>query len=372
MELMKYIYFLTRVNRLGNAKIRNIVTRIGNGYDFLNCSRKDLRRIEGIDTGISEEIFLARQKIEEINKDFDEILLLAERKKINLTNIYCDDYPENLNHIYDSPVILYYKGKLTRKDKFSISVVGTRNPTEYGKYNCEVFSEKLSHLGLPVVSGFARGIDSIAHKTAVKNGNVTYAVLGSGVDVVYPYENGKLYNEIIENGAIVSEFPIGSKPEKVNFPKRNRVISGVGIGTLVIESGIKGGSILTAEFAIDQNKEVFAVPGYINSKQSAGTNDLIKRGQAKLVTSIDDIINELEQKLKPVLNRSACEKEDKIIKDLNYSEKRIYEVLDYKLKHIDEINEDTNLPVSDCLVSLLSLEFKGLIRQVPGKNFIKI
>jgi DNA processing protein len=369
---LKYVYFLSKVNKLGNTRIKNILSHLKTQYDFFQCSQNDLRKIEGIDFNISKEIISSRNNRASIENEFDSILKNAVKKNIYMISILDEDYPENLKKIFDAPVILYYKGKLDKKDKYSLSIVGTRTPTEYGKYTCEKFTEKLSALGIPVISGFARGIDSIVHKVCLKNENLTYAVLGSGVDIIYPSENRKLYNELIENGAVISEFPIGSQPEKVNFPKRNRIISGISLGSLIIESGIKGGSLLTAEFAIDQDKEVFAVPGYINSKQSEGTNEIIKNGHAKLVTNTDDILNELEIKLKPVLKKDLAEKEVKLVNDLNGNEKIIYDILEYEPVHIDKINEVTGLSISDCLVNLLSLEFKGIVRQTPGKNFIKI
>jgi len=372
LEQIKYVYFLTKVNKLGNTRIKNILNRLKDQYDFFNCSQNDLRKIEGIDLNISRDIKDSAEKKKIYDIECETIIRDAEKKSIKVLSLLDEEYPENLKKIYDSPVLLYYKGKLDVSDKYSLSIVGTRNPTEYGKYTCEKFTEKLSKLGIPVVSGFARGIDSIVHNVCLKNNNLTYAVFGCGVDVIYPSDNRKLYSELIERGAVISEFPVSSQPEKVNFPKRNRIISGIGLGSLIIESGIKGGSILTAEFAIDQNREVFAVPGYINSKQSQGTNDLIKRGQAKLVTEIDDILDELEIKLKPVLNRDVSKKEKELKEDLSVTEKKIYDSLCYEPVHIDSINELTGLSISDCLVSLLSLEFKGLIRQSPGKNFIKI
>lgn len=372
LEQIKYVYFLTKVNKLGNTRIRNILYHLNDPYDFFNCSQSDLRKIEGIDLNISREIRESAGKRKIYDIECENFINGAEKKNIKVLSILDEEYPENLRKIFDSPVLLYYKGKLDASDKYSLSIVGTRNPTEYGKYTCEKFTEKLSKLGIPVVSGFARGIDSIVHNVCLKNNNLTYAVFGCGVDVIYPSDNRKLYSELIERGAVISEFPVSSQPEKVNFPKRNRIISGISLGSLIIESGLKGGSVLTAEFAIDQNREVFAVPGYINSKQSQGTNELIKRGQAKLVTEIDDILDELEIKLKPVLNRDVIKKEKKLKEDLSDNERKIYDSISYEPVHIDSINELTGLSISDCLVSLLSLEFKGLIRQSPGKNFIKI
>jgi DNA processing protein len=192
--------------------------------------------------------------------------------------------------------------------------------------------------------------------------------------VIYPPENEKLYNEIIENGAVISEFELGTGPDKVNFPRRNRLISGISVGTLIIESGLKGGSLITAEFALDQNKEVFAVPGYIYSKKSEGCNNLIKKGQAKLIGSVEDIFSELNYKLdgflkKDMVNLKDIEKQNI---ELRIFEKSIIDILSSEPKHIDEINTATGLSISDCLVNLLSLEFKGLIKQLPGKYFLKI
>ncbi|MEO6693884.1 MAG: DNA-processing protein DprA [Ignavibacteria bacterium] len=371
-DTLKYIFFLTKVKNLGNKKIKNILNRIPDLKIFLKTGINDFRKIEGIDYNISGKIYTARENFSAFEKEFENILSDADKKKINILTIFDADYPENLRRIFDAPVILYYKGKLDWKDQYSLSIVGTRNPTEYGKYTCEKFTEQLSELGIPIVSGFARGIDSIVHKTCLKNNNLNYAVFGCGVDVIYPEENGKIYSALIEKGAVISEFPMGTKPDRVNFPMRNRIISGISLGTVVIESGMKGGSLLTAELAIDQDKEVFAVPGYINSRQSEGTNELIKKGHAKLVTCTDDIINEIEIKLRPILKKELIEREVVQIANLSNTEKTLFDAIEYEPLNIDTINEVTGLAISDCLVNLLSLEFKGLIRQIPGKNFTRI
>ncbi|MBK7160447.1 MAG: DNA-protecting protein DprA [Ignavibacteria bacterium] len=370
-EFLKYIYLLTQVNKLGNVKIRKLMNHFSSPENFYNCKINDLKRINGIDESISREILSGIRDKEKYFREFDEIFSRAERSEIKLVCISDKDYPENLKRIFDTPVLLYYKGKLSETDKYSLSIVGTRNPTEYGKYNCEKFTDELSGLNIPIVSGFARGIDTIVHKTCIKNKSLNYAVFGCGADVIYPYENKRLYSEVIECGAVISEFPLGAKPDKVNFPRRNRIISGISIGTIVVESGIKGGALLTAEIAVDQDREVFAFPGNISSKQSEGTNELIKRGHAKLITNIDDILNELEVKLKPILKKDYTAKTDVLTLNLSESENKIYSVLDYDPVHIDTINELTDLTISDCLVNLLTLEFKSLVRQVPGKYFMR-
>lgn len=370
-EFLKYIYLLTQVNKLGNVKIRKLMNHFSSPENFYNCKINDLKRINGIDESISLEILSGIKNKEKYFREFDEIFSRAERSEIKLVCISDIDYPENLKRIFDTPVLLYYKGKLSETDKYSLSIVGTRNPTEYGKYNCEKFTDELSGLNIPIVSGFARGIDTIVHKTCIRNKRLNYAVFGCGADVIYPYENKRIYSEVIECGAVISEFPLGAKPDKVNFPRRNRIISGISIGTIVVESGIKGGALLTAEIAVDQDREVFAFPGNISSKQSEGTNELIKRGQAKLITNIDDILNELEVKLKPILKKDYTAKTDVLTLNLSESENKIYSVLDYNPVHIDTINELTDLTISDCLVNLLTLEFKSLVRQVPGKYFMR-
>lgn len=371
MELLKYVFFLTRIKNLGNVKIRSICSHFSNPEDFFKCSYSELKKIEGIDSVISGEIINSISDKEKIFREYDRVCQNALRKGISMITIFDDDYPENLKKIFDAPVLLFYKGKLSDTDKYSVSIVGTRSPTEYGKYNCEKFTEGLSSLNVPVISGFARGIDTIVHKVCLKNNNLTYAIFGCGADVIYPYENRKLYYELSERGAVITEYELGAKPDKVNFPRRNRIISGISLGTLVIESGIKGGALLTAEIAVDQNKEVFALPGYINSRQSEGTNELIKRGQAKLVTEIDDILIELQTKLRPFNRKINTEETDSMNQSIDEKEKIILNVLDHEPVHIDRINELTSLSVPDCLVSLLSLEFKNFVRQLPGKYFIR-
>jgi DNA processing protein len=371
---LKYLYFLTKVKNLGNIKIKNILSRSRGFDENILFNYEELIRIEGINGIIASNIISAKQKLSSIEKEFEKNLKFSDKNGMKIISILDDEYPVNLKQIYDAPVILYYKGGLTRNDAFSLSIVGTRFPSEYGKNVCRKISEELSANMIPIVSGMARGIDSVAHKTAINNNNSTYAVLGSGLDVVYPKENEKLYDEICESGAVISEFELGTGPDKMNFPRRNRLISGISVGTLVIETGLKGGSLITAEFALDQNKEVFAVPGYIYSKKSEGCNNLIKKGQAKLIDSVEDIFSELNYKLDGFLKKDMVnlKEREKQYTELRIFEKSIIDVLSNEPKHIDEINTATGLSISDCLVNLLSLEFKGLIKQLPGKYFLRI
>jgi len=264
--------------------------------------------------------------------------------------------------------LLYTRGKFVDSDDYSIAVVGTRQPTNYGKIQAEKIVTDLVAQNITIVSGLARGIDSVAHTSALKNNGRTIAVIGSGLDVIYPAENKKLFNEIKEKGVIISEFNLGTIPNAENFPKRNRIISGLTLGTLVIETAITGGAMQTARLALDQNREVFATPGNLGVKQSEGTNILIQRGEAELVINAEDILTELELKLKPIIGKNI----PKPHKDLSIFEANIYNCLFNEPLQIDKIAEITNLSTSDCLVNLLSLEFKGMVKQLPGKMFMLI
>ncbi|MCX6166331.1 MAG: DNA-protecting protein DprA [Ignavibacteriae bacterium] len=226
-ENLKLIYFLTKVKNLGNVRIKSIISN-NKSIDEKRIFDFDwLRRIDGINEIIAGNILNAKKDFSSIAKDFDSKLEYSEKNGIKIISYLDEEYPVNLKNIYDAPVILYYKGNLSQSDAFSLSVVGTRNPSEYGNNVCKKFIEELSNNKIPIISGMARGIDSLAHKTSLDNNNITYAVLGCGIDVIYPPENKKLYNEIIEKGAVISEFDIGEGPDKVNFPRRNRVISGI-------------------------------------------------------------------------------------------------------------------------------------------------
>lgn len=369
---LKYLFFLTRVKNLGNVRIKRLIAITGGAREVFEMRQGELMGIDGIDRVIAGDIADARNREDELEKEFDAVIENCSKKNVKIVTIFDEDYPENLRNIFDAPVFLFYKGNLNELDKFSISVVGTRIPSEYGKIVCTNLVEGLSELGIPIISGMANGIDAIAHTAALKSNNITYAVLGSGVDMPYPPENERLYNKISESGAVISELDFGAIPDRQNFPRRNRIICGISLGTLVVESAMKGGSLITAQLALDQNKEVFAVPGYINSRNSSGTNELIKKGHAKMVTNVEDIVCELEYKLAPLIRKPREEKNQELVKTLNVTEQKIYSNLAYEPMNIDKINETTGLPVSDCLVNLLSLELKGLVRQIPGKNFMKL
>ncbi|MCX8057247.1 MAG: DNA-processing protein DprA [Ignavibacteria bacterium] len=357
---------LCEIEGLGVNKVRNLVNHFGSPLNAINADYVDLVEVEGINQTLAKRIVN-----ENINKKFfsksEEQINLLEKFKANIITFWDEEYPYYLRKIYDPPVYLFIKGNILEEDENAIAVVGTRNPTHYGKKITEKITSELVEQGITIVSGLARGIDTIAHQIAIQNKGRTFAVLGSGLDVIYPAENKKLFYSIIENGCLISEYLFGTKPDAMNFPKRNRIISGLSLGTVIIETDISGGAMLTARYALDQNREVFAIPGNIDVKQSRGTNYLIQTGQAKLITNVNDILEEFGERF---ISKEVKAKEIDT-SHLNIFEHKIYEILNSEPLHIDIIAEKTELTTSECLVHLLSLEFKNLVKSLPGKYFTK-
>ncbi len=318
-------------------------------------------------------------KIPDINKDhlqriisnrnsnkIDSVLRQIKDNQINTLTYLDKDYPVSLNYIYEKPLVLYYKGEFVEyKEELSIAIVGSRKATAYGKWACEKFTKDLVDLGVTIVSGLALGIDSIAHKTALKYGGRTIAVLGNGLDQIYPKNNSKLYDEISENGLLISEFPIGTQPLAYNFPQRNRIISGLSIGVVVIEAKEKSGSLITAHHGLEQGKDVFALPGNINSIYSGGTNKLIRDGAFPLL-SIDDILDQFSS-LKKRLENNKLEGIDH--KELSETEIKIVELLKEGPVHSDIITHKSGLPASTVLSVLTILELKGIIKELTSRTY---
>ena len=359
---------LLSIDGIGPGKIRNLLKQFRSLQNILSSDYKILTSVEGISTNLAKRIIQSKTAKEDIRKKVEEETGKLSKLGARIVTIWDSTYPSILKKIYDPPLMLYIIGEFTDQDNYAISVVGTRGPTCYGIIQCEKIVEDLAHQNITIVSGMARGIDSIAHKTALKNGSRTIAIIGSGLDVIYPPENKKLFNEIAERGVIISEYPLGTKPDAQNFPRRNRIISGLSLGCLVVETALSGGAMQTAAFALDQNWEVFAIPGNLGVRQSEGTNMLIQRGEAKLVRNAEDILVELELKLIPVIGKNI----PKPTVELNLFEEKILNSLDGEPLQIDNISLLTQLSTSECLVHLLSLEFKGLVKQLPGKIFSKL
>jgi DNA processing protein len=274
--------------------------------------------------------------------------------------------------------VLYVKGKLQPQDKYSIGIVGSRRASFYGLSSAERFASDLSALGYTVISGMARGIDTSSHKGALKAGGRTIAVMGSGFNQIYPSENKGLSEEIAQNGAVISEFPLDVLPLKQNFPRRNRVISGLSLGVLVVEAARNSGALITADFALEQGREVFALPGKVDSGTSFGTNGLIKQG-AKLVSCVEDIIEELEApvKKKPegsvILDEQVNDLEDCLQpqKNLAGEEAALYNIISPQPLQLDEIVDKTKMDVTKIADLLLRLQMRRLIKELPGKQFVR-
>jgi DNA processing protein len=364
-EQLTDLFLLLSIDGIGPGKFRNLLAKFRNTKNILSTDYQSLMNVEGISTNLAKRIRKASQERDQIEKFTEKELKKLDKLGGKLITIWDQEYPSILKKIYDPPILFYILGEFVESDQYSIAVVGTRQPTNYGKVHAEKISMELAKQGITIVSGMARGIDSIAQNAAIKSGGRTIAVIGSGLDVIYPAENKKLFEKISENGVVISEFSLGTKPDAQNFPRRNRIISGLSLGVVVIETGIQGGAMQTASLALDQNREVFALPGNVGVKQSDGTNLLIQKGEAKLITSADDVITELEIKLKPVLGKNIPKQQI----DLTLFEEKIINVMNSQPLQIDKIALLANLSTSDCLVHLLSLEFKGLIKQLPGKMF---
>ena len=284
-----------------------------------------------------------------------------------------EKYPKNLRNISDPPKLLYLMGELLPSDEKSIAIVGTRKASHYGKEIARRFANKLAHLGITIVSGMARGIDTAAHEGALEANGRTIAVLGTGLNNIYPQENKDLMYRIISSGAAISELKPDEKPAIWTFPRRNRIISGLSFGTIMVEGGYKSGAMITAKQALDQGREVFAVPGNIDSDLSRGPHWLIKQG-AKLIENVDDILEELLHVLKipPLDTTSIISNKQKIdISLLTFEEHLVFKELSYSPLHIDEIANISKLNISQLLVLLSRLEMKSLIRQLPGKLFLR-
>ena len=380
MSNFRTVYYLTKVEGLGPVRIKKLLEVFKCPDAVFDSPAKELIQVEGISEKIIRSIRAVNKNREKIDGCLDKIEKRMDSLKIGVLTYADDDYPDLLKKIFDPPVILYYRGEkadtIFKKLDRSIGIVGTRNPTLYGKDIAERIASGLCSKGMNIISGFARGIDTVAHKAVLAHDSdhsYTAAVLGCGVDVIYPPENKKLYDKMIQSGLILSECELGAIPDSVNFPRRNRIISGLSLGVIIIESAPEGGALITARCALDQSREVFAVPGDINSKYSKGTNNLIKNGQAKLISDVDDVLVEFKGKLRNLTLFSENGFDGGFIQkvELKGNEKLIFDYLcsGSEPVHIDGISESTGLQISDCLVGLLNLEFKGLIRQSAGKMF---
>jgi DNA processing protein len=344
---------------VGCVLFKRLLEAFGGPEGAFRARPKALERVEGVGPKVVQAIHRF-DWADRVDRELEQM------EKIGGSWVTWEDdsYPANLKNIYDPPPLLYMRGSLLAKDQTAVAVVGSRNPTLYGKGTAERIGRGLAQAGVTVISGLARGIDSCAHRGAISGGGRTLAVLGCGLDVVYPPENKDLYAQVACRGAVISEFPFGTRPEGDHFPIRNRIISGLSLGVVVVEATIRSGSLITARFALDQGRDVFAFPGNVDSPRSAGTNELIKQG-AKLVTRLEDILEEI-----PQIPPGPPPEEAPALR-LSEEETRVLSVLTHEALHIDQIIARSELPSARTSATLLSLELAGYVKQLPGMRFVR-
>jgi len=362
-EDLFYWLALHLVPGIGSVFIKRLLDRFKTPRAVFRASYHELMEVEGLGPKAAGEIRKGPSE-QAVKKEFS----LLEQSGARIVTLIDEDYPSRLRDIYDPPALLYLKGELKGADPLAVSIVGSRRISAYGKWITEKISRDLASHGVTVVSGMARGVDSAAHWGAISGGGRTVAVLGCGVDVVYPPENRNLFSKIIEQGAVLSEFSMGSPPEGGHFPKRNRIISGLSIGVVVVQAGPKSGSLITAQYALDQGRDVFAIPGNVGAEGSRGTNRLIKDG-AKLVESSEDILEEILPQWKNEKEESAEVGPRK--PDLSAEERVLFEMLGDDPLHIDVMIRESPFEPGKVSSLLLNLELKGLVSQWPGKCFSK-
>ncbi len=362
---------LTQLPELGSARIRALVGHFGSSDHLFGATARELAGVPGVTRRLAASLAHALR-----GRQLSDARSFAARELSRLNfhggrilTYWDGEYPDLLRKIYDPPLALYLLGSFTAADALPIAIVGTRSPTDYGSSLAESFARELSRAGLTVVSGLARGIDTVAHGAALDGRGRTIAVTGSGLDVIYPPENRRLYARIAAGGAVVTECAMGAKPDAVNFPRRNRIISGLSLGTIVIETDETGGAMITASIALEQNREVFAVPGPVTSRQSRGCHALIRDGRAKLTGSIDDVLSEFSHRL-PLPPRQGP-RVRKPAADVTLFEEQILRALGEEPVHVDLLAEKSRSSISETLVGLLTLECKGLVKQLPGKRFVR-
>lgn len=360
MSKGKYYIWLKSIPGIGEKRFFGLKDYFGSPEKVWNASKEELQRIPGMEK-LADSVFSSqyREKAEEYMNNLN-------KNGIRLISIEDSEYPGILKNIHAPPQIIYIKGCMNLFNLSAIAIVGARRATSYGTDMARRLARELAFRGITVISGMARGVDTYAHKGTLEAGGKTIAVMGCGIDIAYPPENSKLMEKVCQSGAVISEYGMGVKPFAPNFPARNRIISGLSKGVVVIEAGEKSGSLITADLALEQGREVFAVPGNADSNFSKGTNSLIKQG-AKLVTSVEDILEEFEE----LKNIKIKNKRNEDLKGLSEDERKLIESLDAGPVHIDMLSRATGYTAQKINTMLMMLELKGVIKQLPGKFFAR-
>lgn len=348
---------------IGTIRLNKLLSYFGSPEKIFQAPADKLTRVSGIGESVARNILCLKEQ------DIAKELALAEKYGLKIIALEDRGYPHNLKYIPDPPIVLYVKGELKPEDALSVAIVGSRRASLYGLGAAEKFSAELAERGFSVVSGMARGIDTAAHKGALKNFGRTIAVMGSGFARIYPEENKGLADKIAESGAVISEFPVNTGPLKQNFPRRNRIISGLSLGTLVVEAARNSGALISADFALEQGREVFALPGRIDSGNSFGTNELIKQG-AKLVSCVDEIIQEFgfanDMPEEPKARRQIARPTE-----LSGREADLYRLFSKEPFAFDQILEKAQGDIGEVSALLLKLQAQKLIRRIPGNQYLK-
>ena len=358
---------LNMIEQVGPIRVRQLLEHFGDAPSILRASKQQLLAVHGLGVDTAESVANWQQTVD----------LRAELKRI--AEFGCqvlvqadEDYPRLLREIYDPPIALYVKGTLLAKDRNAVAIVGSRQTTHYGLEASRRLGYQLAYLGVTVVSGGARGIDTAAHQGALNARGRTVAVLGTGINRVFPPENLELFERVAANGALITQFPFNRQADKQSFPIRNRIVAGMTLGTVVVEANLTSGALITANFANEYGRQLFAVPGRIDSPRSKGCHELIKKG-AKLCEGAEDILCEFEY-LFPSTNRPPAPNETGVLPALALSdnEQKVHDTLgrDEEIS-IDEVIRQSGLPTSAVAVALLSLEMKRLVKQLPGKMFLR-
>jgi len=366
MDAKEALIALNLVEHVGPVRLRQLLDHFGEAPAILRASRSALLRVHGIGEETAEAIAAWERTVD----------LQSELKRIadfgcHVLTQADPDYPELLKQIYDPPIVLYVKGALSAKDKNAVAMVGSRHTTHYGLETARKLAYQLAYIGVTVVSGGARGIDTAAHQGALAAKGRTVVVLGNGINLVFPPENAGLFERVTAAGAVITQFPFNRRADKQSFPIRNRIVAGMTLGTVVVEANLSSGALITAGMAVEAGRQVFAVPGRIDSPQSKGCHDLIKKG-AKLCEGAEDILSEFEY-LFPPSNRPPSVGATGVLPALVLSEheQQVIEALADDETPIDDVIRQSGLPPSAVSVTLLSLEMKRLIRQLPGKLFVR-
>jgi DNA processing protein len=367
MDSREALVALNLIEGVGPIRVRQLVEHFGDAPPILSASKSQLLQVRGIGEDTAEAISNWEKSVDVAS----ELKRLAD-SGCRVVIQSDDEYPASLREIYDPPVVLYVKGALTNKDKNAMAMVGSRQTTHYGIETARKLAYQLAYVGVTVVSGGARGIDTAAHQGALAAKGRTVCVLGTGISIVFPPENKDLFDRIADNGAVITQFPFNRNGDKQSFAIRNRIVAGMTLGTVVVEADLHSGALITANFATEYGRQVFAVPGRIDSPRSKGCHDLIKKG-AKLCEDAEDILSEFEY-LFPSSNKPPSPGETGVLPalELSENEQKAYDAVKADDESsIDEVIRRSGLPSSAASVALLSLEMKRVIKQLPGKLFIR-